>query len=355
VPGRTAFRADFQRLMVLARALGRMRQERGAVDFDLQETRIALDEAGKPVRIERRERKDAHRLVEECMLAANEAVAKFFLKSELPSIYRFHGEPDPEKLAAFAQLAGAHGFTLGKGGQITSRDLSRFVQQLQGHPEQRALNQLLLRSMMQAVYSSEEVGHYGLAAQHYLHFTSPIRRYPDLMVHRLLKAHWERGGALQPLHLREEETSALGQVALQSSERERAAMQVEREVFAYYATLMMKDRVGQEFPAVVSGITDFGFFVELEKELAEGLVKLESLGAGAELDERRHAIVLRSGRSVTVGQRLTVRLLSANIVRRQLEFEIVVFEGQEPVAASSPHPGFDRLRRRAVATRRKRP
>jgi len=355
VPGRTAFRADFQRLMALARALGRMREERGAINFDLQETRIALDEAGKPVRIERRERNDAHRLVEECMLAANEAVAKFFQESELPSIYRFHGEPDPEKLATFAQLAGAHGFTLGKGGKIASRDLSRFVQQLQGHPEQRALNQLLLRSMMQAVYSSEEVGHYGLAAQHYLHFTSPIRRYPDLMVHRLLKAHWERGGALQPLHLREEETSALGQVALQSSERERAAMQVEREVFAYYATLMMKDRVGQEFPAVVSGITDFGFFVELEKELAEGLVKLESLGAGAELDERRHAIVLRSGRSVTVGQRLTVRLLSANIVRRQLEFEIVVFEGQEPVAASSPHPGFDRLRRRAVATRRKRP
>ncbi|HEY8205965.1 MAG TPA: ribonuclease R [Myxococcaceae bacterium] len=352
VPHRNAFKDDFQRLLQLSRALTKMRSERGAIDFDLPETRIVLDEDGKPRRIERRDRKDAHRLVEECMLAANEAVAKFFQDSELPSIYRFHGEPDPEKLAAFAELAGAHGFHLGKGGKITSRDLSRFVEQLEGHKEQRALNQLLLRSMMQAVYSAEEIGHYGLAATHYLHFTSPIRRYPDLMVHRLLKAHWGRDRSLKPIHLREEETHALGAVALQSSERERAAMQVERDVFAYYATLMMRDRVGEEFAAVVSGVTDFGFFVELEKELAEGLVKVESLGAGVRFDERRHALVLQGGRSVTVGQRLTVRLLSANIVRRQLELEVVVFEGQEEVAVSSPHPGFDRLRRTAAEKRR---
>jgi ribonuclease R len=351
VPHRAAFKPDFQRLLALSKALTKMRAERGAIDFDLPETRIVLDEGGKPTRIERRDRKDAHRLVEECMLAANEAVAKFFTESELPSIYRFHGEPDPEKLAAFAELAGAHGFHLGRGGKITSRELNKFVEQLEGHKEQRALNQLLLRSMMQAVYSSEEIGHYGLAASHYLHFTSPIRRYPDLMVHRLLKAHWSRG-ALQPVHLREEETRGLGEVALQSSERERAAMQVEREVFAYYATLLMKDRVGQELAAIVSGVTDFGFFVELEKELAEGLVKVESLGAGVRFDERRHALVLQGGRSVTVGQRLTVRLLSANIARRQLELEVVVFEGQEPVAASSPHPGFDRLRRAAAEKRR---
>ncbi|HYV48101.1 MAG TPA: ribonuclease R [Myxococcaceae bacterium] len=352
VPNRTAFKADFQRLLALSKALTKMRTERGAIDFDLPETRIVLDDSGKPVRIERRERKDAHRLVEECMLAANEAVAKFFTEAELPSIYRFHGEPDPEKLAAFAELAGAHGFHLGRGGKITSRELNKFTKQLEGHKEQRALNQLLLRSMMQAVYSSEEIGHYGLGASHYLHFTSPIRRYPDLMVHRLLKAHWGRGSELQQVHLREEETGRLGEVALQSSERERAAMQVEREVFAYYATLLMKDRVGEEFPAVVSGVTDFGFFVELEKELAEGLVKVESLGAGVRFDERRHALVLQGGRSVTVGQRLTVRLLSANIVRRQLELEVVVFEGEEPVAASSPHPGFDRLRRTAAEKRR---
>ena len=195
VPNRNAFKADFQRLLQLSKVLTRMRSERGAIDFDLPETRMVLDDGGKPSRIERRDRKDAHRLVEECMLAANEAVAKYFTQTELPSIYRFHGEPDPEKLAAFAELAGAHGFHLGRGGKITSRELNKFVQQLQGHKEQRALNQLLLRSMMQAVYSSEEIGHYGLAASHYLHFTSPIRRYPDLMVHRLLKA---RRGPARP-------------------------------------------------------------------------------------------------------------------------------------------------------------
>jgi ribonuclease R len=328
VPDRTHLRPEFGRLMAVARALNAMRQERGAIDFDLPETRVVLDGAGRPVRVERRERKDAHRLVEECMLAANEAVAKFFQDLELPAIYRFHGDPDEEKLRAFAQLAAVHGFHLGKGGKVTSRELNRFIEKLEGHPEQRSLNQLLLRSMMQAVYSAENVGHYGLAAQHYLHFTSPIRRYPDLMVHRLLRAHWARGGKLEPAHVREKETRRLEEVAIQSSERERAAMQVEREVFAYYATLMMKDRVGEEFRALVSAVTDFGFFVELEKELVEGLVKSESLGSRFSFDPQLHALRSPDGRQVRVGQKLTVRLVSANILRRQLEFEVVAFEDQ---------------------------
>lgn len=328
VPHRDRFRPDFERLMAVARALNAMRRERGAIDFDLPETRVVLDAGGRPVRVERRERKDAHRLVEECMLAANEAVAKFFQDIGLPSIYRYHGDPDEEKLQAFAQLAAAHGFHLGKGGHLTSRELNRFIEKLQGHPEQRSLNQLLLRSMMQAVYSAENVGHYGLAAPHYLHFTSPIRRYPDLMVHRLLKAHWDRGGTLEPVHAREAETRRLEDVANQSSQRERAAMQVERDVFAYYVTLMMKDRVGEEFRALVSSVTDFGFFVELEQELVEGLVKAESLGSGFSLDQRLMALVYPDGRKVRVGQKLTVRLVSANVARRQLDLEVVAFEDQ---------------------------
>src|SRR5262249_35457181 len=161
-------------------------------------------------------------------------------------------------------------------------------------------------------------------------------RYPDLAVHRLLKAHWGRGGKLQPLHLREEETEELEASAVQSSERERAAMEGEREGFSYYATLLMKDRVGEEFPAVVGGWAGFGCFVELQQELAEGLVRAESVRPGFKFDERRHVLIFSGGLTVSVGQKLTVRLISANVQRRQLEFEAVAFEeeGRSPTKAS---------------------
>ncbi len=329
VPHRNHLKPQFERLMALARALLAMRKARGAIDFDLPETKILLDEEGKPVRMEKRERKDSHRLVEECMLAANEAVAKFFQDLELPSVYRYHGDPDEEKLEAFATLARAHGFTL-PAGELSSKQLNAFLTELADHPERRALNQLLLRSMMQAVYSSENVGHYGLAAEHYLHFTSPIRRYPDLLVHRLLMAHWARGSRRRTQPDLEAETEKLEALAVQSSQRERAAMQVEREVVSFYSVLLMKERVGEEFAATVASVTDFGFFVELDSELVEGLVKAELVSPDYEFDTTLHALVYPSlGRRVKVGQKLTVRLTSANLARRQLDFEPLAFEGEE--------------------------
>ncbi|HSP81921.1 MAG TPA: VacB/RNase II family 3'-5' exoribonuclease, partial [Myxococcaceae bacterium] len=225
VPHRNAFKPHFERLMSLARVLMRMRKDRGAIDFNLPEHKVVLGPDGLPQHMEQRERKDSHRLIEECMLAANEAVARFFSEEGLPSVYRFHGEPDEEKLATFAQLAQAYGFRL-LSEDVTSKELNAFMAQLQGHPEERALNQLLLRSMMQAVYTSSSVGHYGLAAEFYLHFTSPIRRYPDLLVHRLLKAHWFRRGQGRSERQLEREEHELEAMAAQSSERERAAMQV---------------------------------------------------------------------------------------------------------------------------------
>jgi ribonuclease R len=375
VPHRNAFRPHFQNLMSLARTLTRKRRARGAIDFDLPEYKVIVGEDGLPFRMDRRERKDSHRLIEECMLAANEAVARFFSELELPCVYRYHGEPDEEKLAVFASLAQAHGFSLGARGKISSQELNQFLEQLEGHPERRALNQLLLRSMMQAVYSAEEIGHYGLAAEHYLHFTSPIRRYPDLAVHRLLKAHWNRGGKVPPLRERERETELLDVVAAQSSERERAAVSTEREVVAYYAALLMKDRVGEEFEGTVAGIADFGFYVELEPVFVEGLVKAESLGPGMQMDTRTHSLVWPQGTRIRVGQRVRVTLVKVNLERRQLELEAVAFKGElpkkpqakpEPKVRSaeelwsapspaeerraSPHPGFDRLR--ALSSRR---
>jgi len=259
------------------------------------------------------------------MLAANEAVAGYFRRRRIPTIYRYHGEPDEEKLAAFAALANAHGFKLPKG-KISSRDLNLFLEKLEDHPEQRALNQLLLRSMMQAVYTGESVGHYGLAAEHYLHFTSPIRRYPDLMVHRLLRASWSRGrgAAKSP----EVDAEKLEEIALHCSERERAAMEVERKVIAYYSVLLVKDRVGEEFVGSVSALTDFGFFVELDDPWIEGLVKGETLGR-FRFEKEAHLISFSSGLKVRVGQRAKVRLISVNLQRRQLDFELLELEGRQ--------------------------
>nr|WP_228530883.1 MULTISPECIES: ribonuclease R [Myxococcaceae] len=328
VPHRNRFKPHFERLMALARTLIQMRKERGAIDFDLPEVKVVMGENGFPVRMEKRERKESHRLVEQCMLAANEAVAQYFQERELPSVYRYHGAPDEEKLAAFALLAQAHGFKFSAGDEVSSRELNAFISQLEGHPEQRALNQLLLRSMMQAVYSSSQVGHYGLASESYLHFTSPIRRYPDLLVHRLLKAHWAREGKKRPAAAVEKEESRLEEMAQQCSDRERAAMLAERETVSFYAALLMKDRVGEEFDATVSSVVDFGFFVELDKEFVEGLVKADALGFGAKLDKTVHALSYPTGRKVRVGQKLRVRLASANLERRQLDFTPIAFEGE---------------------------
>ncbi|WNG37609.1 ribonuclease R [Archangium violaceum] len=327
VPHRNAFKPHFERLMELARVLMRMRKERGAIDFNLPEHKVVMGEDGLPARMERRERKDSHRLIEECMLAANEAVAKFFADQGLPSVYRYHGEPDEEKLAVFAQLAQAYGFRL-QAEELSSRDLNAFMAQLQGHPEERALNQLLLRSMMQAVYTASDIGHYGLAAEYYLHFTSPIRRYPDLLVHRLLKAHWSRGGQERSPAQLEREEQRLEDMASQSSERERAAMQVEREVVSFYAALMMKDRLGEEFAATVAGIVEFGFFVELDEVHVEGLVRADSLGFGTRFDKTLHSLTLPGGFRVRVGQKARVRLVNVNLALRRIEFEALEVAGR---------------------------
>jgi ribonuclease R len=321
VPGRSPFRERFVALQQLARALRQMRERRGAIDFDLPERRVVVDEQGNPIRIEKRERKESHRIIEECMLAANEAVASFFQERDLPTVYRYHGEPDEEKLAAFADLARAHGFKLPANRGLSSKELNLLLERLEDHPERAALNQLLLRSMMQAVYSARSVGHYGLAAERYLHFTSPIRRYPDLVVHRLLKALWADGvpGRKQ----RDEQLEELDRIALRSSERERAAMEVERSVSAYYSALLMKDRVGEEFDATVSGLAEFGFFVQLDQPAVEGLVKADSLPGRFKLQKELHQLTFGSGLKVRIGQRTRVKLVSVNLQRRLLDFELV--------------------------------
>ncbi|HEX8537293.1 MAG TPA: RNB domain-containing ribonuclease, partial [Cystobacter sp.] len=352
VPHRNAFKPHFERLQALARTLTQMRKERGAIDFNLPEHKVVMGEDGLPSRMEKRERKDSHRLIEECMLAANEAVARYFADRELPSVYRYHGEPDEEKLAIFAQMAQAYGFNL-NAEDISPKALNAFMTQLQGHAEERALNQLLLRSMMQAVYTSGDRGHYGLAAEYYLHFTSPIRRYPDLLVHRLLKAHWNRKGQKRLEAHVEREERTLEDMAAQSSDRERAAMQAEREVVSYYAALMVKDRVGEEFDATVAGIAEFGFFAELDELHIEGLVRADTLGAGARFDKALLALLLPGGFRVRVGQKARVRLIGVNLTLRRIDFEALEVAGHAAKATLPVDRRQNEDRRRETTEERK--
>ncbi len=321
---REPFRADFELMAELQEKLTAMRARRGAIDFDIPESKIVLAADGQVESIERRPRNRAHRIVEELMLAANEAVARRFGHAELPTIYRVHCLPDEEKLDAFRKLARMHGFEVPEG-PLGPKQLNALLHAIEGHAQQRALNQLLLRAMMQAVYTSENIGHYGLAAEHYLHFTSPIRRYPDLMVHRLLKEEWQRGALTGKLPARDIE-----EIATVCSERERASMQAEREIASYYAALFMQDKVGERFRGVVASVVEFGIFVEVEPWSVEGLIKLERLGDGWEHDPELHAVVQRrTGRAFRVGDTLEVEVAAASPARRQIDLAL-------PEVAGSP-------------------
>jgi ribonuclease R len=319
LPARERFRPIFEEMGRLQEALGAMRRRRGSIDFDIAESRIVLDPDGNVVGIEKRPRNRAHRIVEEFMLAANEAVARFFGSRKLPTIYRVHGVPDEEKLSAFLDLAATHGFEVP---QIPAnpRALNALLEKFKGHAQQRALNQLLLRAMMQAIYSDENIGHYGLAAEHYLHFTSPIRRYPDLVVHRLLKEEWAKRRG-EPA--RRTDPKALSELAAISSDRERASMLAEREIAAYYAALFMKDKVGERFQGIVAAVAEPGLFVELRPYAVEGLVKTEDLPGEFELDPVQHAMVdRRTHRAFRVGDEVEVELVAASPERRQIDLRL---------------------------------
>ena len=346
LPHREGFRKEFELMAELQAKLTAMRARRGAIDFDLPESKIVLADDGRVTAIERRPRNRAHRIVEELMLAANEAVARHSADRNRGTVFRVHGEPDVEKLEKFRKLAETHGFRATEGA-LGPKELNRLLHAMEGHPQQRALNQLLLRAMMQAIYTSENIGHFGLGAEHYLHFTSPIRRYPDLMVHRLLKAEWASAGVSERSAGsargersagkanrergsrdgdREATPSAarLEEIAVLCSERERAAMQAEREIASFYAAVFMQDKVGQRFGGVVASVVEFGLFVEVEPWLVEGLVKAEDLGDDWELDLDLHALVQRrSGRAFRVGDRVEVELTAASPARRQIDLALV--------------------------------
>lgn len=310
---------NFRLMEELAEVLRRRRLESGAIDFDLPEPQILLDITGRPESIILAERNVAHRLIEEFMLAANKAVAGYFLKRKYPAVYRVHDRPDPEKVKAFGEFAKAFGIHVKPGESISSVRMGQIIAEVQGKPEEKLITRILLRSMKQARYSDENIGHYGLAFHHYTHFTSPIRRYPDLIVHRLLKdliADKRRDSHWKPI---------LPEIAAHTSQTERAADEAEREVVKLRQTQYMADKTGEVYDGMISGVTSFGFFVEFIDPPVEGLVRIATIADDYYIfDERGHALIGdRTRRRFRLGDQVKVKVESVSVERRRIDLSLV--------------------------------
>jgi ribonuclease R len=306
----------------LCRILAKKRYRRGAVDFDLPEAEIDFDESGKVISVVQAERNMAHRIIEEFMLLANESVARQLSAGGGPALYRIHEKPDAHKVDDFAEFALALGYRLeNKSGECHPRDFQKFVEQLEGKVEGRFLAYLMLRSFMQARYSETNVGHFGLATQEYTHFTSPIRRYPDLIVHRLLK---ECLRATPNTVWRAEMVEHLPLLAAHTSARERNADEAEREIEKIKKVEFMSAKVGDEFAAIVYSVTRQGFFVELLDHFVEGFVPAATLVDDRYLyKERTHTFVgERNRKRFELGSRVNVRLDHADRETLRLSFSV---------------------------------
>lgn len=296
----------------------KIRHERGAIDFDLPELKLKLDADGKPIELFKKINGTAEGVIEECMLAANETVAEHTLQKKIPSLYRVHEIPDSEKIDTLNRLLAHFSLHIAKNKNPQPRDFQKILEKVKDTRAEKVISSFALRTMQQARYSTENLGHFGLAAEFYTHFTSPIRRYPDLIVHQMLRASLENPQEISKL------AKKLEDAAKKSSERERRAIEIERESVDLKSVEYMKDFVGQKFDALISSVTNFGFFVELENGV-EGLVRAASLFDDFYnyVDSEFALIGERKGKSFHVGDGVHVRLIEANVKLRQLTFELV--------------------------------
>jgi len=325
VDGDLGVRKKFERLLPslelmadLCQELRRRRTERGAIDFDLPEPEVMLNLQGEAEDIIRAERNVAHQIIEEFMIAANEAVARFMEEKGVPFIYRIHEPPKKEAIDEFRRFISHLGYKMRKDTDHSPKELQRVLLDVTGKPEERMVNEILLRSMKWAKYSAKNLGHFGLASNAYTHFTSPIRRYPDLIVHRLLK----RVLSKKEIQVAEE---VLAKKADHLSDRERVAMEAEREIVDRYRVHLMRDRIGEEFEGIISGVTAFGFFVELRDIFVEGLVRVTSLPDDYyQYHEKRYCLAgERTHRTFRIGDEVKVRVDRVDVERRHIDFGLI--------------------------------
>jgi ribonuclease R len=312
----------FQNMQQLAAILRGKRRKRGSIDFDFPETKILLDEEGTPVDILPYERNTATRLIEDFMLIANETVAEDAFWQELPFVYRTHDNPDPDRMRKLSTFINNFGYTIHfKDEEIHPKELQKLLEKLEGTPEEAQISRLTLRSMKQAKYTPESHGHFGLAAKYYCHFTSPIRRYPDLQIHRILKDTLR--GRMNEERIAHYQ-NILEEVAKQSSERERKAEEAERETIKLKKVEYMSQHLEEEFDGVISGVTAWGVYVELPNTV-EGLVHAASLqGDYFEYNEREYELIgTHTGKTYKLGQAVRVRVTGADRLSRTIDFEMV--------------------------------
>jgi ribonuclease R len=297
----------------LYRELAKARARRGAIDFETVETRMDFDEHGKISRIVPVQRNDAHRLIEECMLAANVCASDFLQSHGQPALYRVHEGPTAAKLKDLREFLGEFGLALGGADAPQARHYAKLLEQIRGRPDYQLLQTVLLRSLKQAVYSPRNVGHFGLAYEAYTHFTSPIRRYPDLLIHRGIKAVLA-GARYEP--------GDWDELARHCSQTERRADEATRDVDAWLKCYFMRDRVGEEFAASLSGVAAFGIFIALDEVYVEGMVHVSELGNDYyHFDAARHQLTgERTGRRFRLGDRVRVKLVRADLETTRLDF-----------------------------------
>jgi len=293
--------------------LAKSRERRGAIDFESVETRMEFDEQGKITAIVPVQRNDAHRVIEECMLAANVCASDILRSHEHPALYRIHEGPTADRLTDLREFLREFGLQLGGGAAPKAKDYAKLLEQIRGRPDYQLLQTILLRSLRQAVYSPENLGHFGLAYEAYTHFTSPIRRYPDLLVHRAIKAVLQ-GQTYEP--------GSWTELGAHCSQTERRADEATRDVEAWLKCFYMRGRVGERFTASISGVAAFGIFVALDEVYVEGMVHVSELGSDYfQFDAtRRQLLGERTGKRFRLSDRVEVRLARADLETTRLDF-----------------------------------
>lgn len=318
------FRGELFELNRIANIYREENKKNGAIEFETEEVRFELDSAGKPIRIYKKPRLDTMKMIEEWMLLANREVARFISdkigKKGGAGIFRIHNLPKMDRIEELAIFVRALGHELPiKNGTVSAKDINVLLKQIEGHASESLIKTATIRSMAKAVYSTKNIGHFGLAFQYYTHFTSPIRRYPDLMVHRIL----ERYLTNQPIP--KDEFIKFERIAQEASDKEVIVAEAERDSIKYKQVEFMQDKVGQEFDVVISGVTEWGMYVENPETKVEGLVRIKDLGGDFfKLDQKNYCIIGTStGKKFSLGDSVRVRLAAADLDRKTLDFKLV--------------------------------